>query len=51
MVDATDAKVAAHLLDWLAVVVVVVLVVVLVLVVVVAVFGGRNGSHGIVECI
>ena len=45
MVDATDAKVAAHLLDWLAVVVVVVLVVV------VAVFGGRNGSHGIVECI
>ena len=48
MVDGTDAKVVAHLLDRLAVVVLVVLVV---LCVVVAVFGGRNGSHGIVECI
>ena len=45
MVDATDAKVVAHLLDRLAVVVEVVLCVV------VAVFGGRNGSHGTVECI
>ena len=45
VVDATDAKVVAHLLDRLAVVVEVVLCVV------VAVFGGRNGSHGTVECI